>query len=213
MVPETPKQWHRYYLRKTAEFIRDKEIEGCFVECGVKQGSSSVIMAQVLDRDGYLFDTWHGFPHFSDIDASSDSKKRKLKNRVKTGKNTYKECIDNLTKNNVMSKCKMIKGDICITVPNFAKANTDMRISLLHIDTDLYDPANISMIELWDCVVEGGAVFFHDYGDKKWPGIKKIVDRYTSQYNYPIYVFDFSKLSACVILKNKTFGDFKLAVQ
>jgi O-methyltransferase len=212
MAPETPKQWHRHYIRKTAEYVKKNEIEGCFVECGVKQGSSSVIMSQVLDRDGYLFDTWHGFPHFSDVDASSDSKKKKLKKRVKTGKNTFTECTDNLIKNNVMDKCKMIKGDICITVPNFVDAyRDDLKISMLHIDTDLYEPANIALDQFWEFMSFGGAVFFHDYGDKKWPGIKKVVKNHIEQYenDYSCWVFNSFELCSCVLFKDNTAKSLK----
>jgi hypothetical protein len=212
MIPETPKQWHRHYLKKTAEFIRDKEVEGCFIECGVKQGSSSVIMAQVLEREGYLFDTWHGFPHFSDVDAYSDSKKRKLKQRVKTGKNTYKECTDNLSKNNVMNKCKMIKGDICITVPNFVDSHKDnLRISMLHIDTDLYGPANMSLDQFWEFISPGGVVFFHDYGDKEWPGIKKVVKEHIDkcENNCSCWAFAATELHSCVLFKDNTVESLK----
>jgi hypothetical protein len=98
----------------------------------------------------------------------------------------------------------MIKGDICITVPNFVDAHRDdFKISMLHIDTDLYEPANMSFDRLWEFVSPGGVVFFHDYGDKKWPGIQLIVDRFASrcQDSFSIHVFSDDKLHACIIFK------------
>lgn len=196
----TPKQWHRYLIRKTAEYIKAHSIQGAFVECGVKQGSSSVIMAEVLQRRGFLFDTWKGFPAFSDIDAFNDNRKKQLERRVYTAKDTYMDCIYNLRKKKVFHYCRLIRGDICSTIPNFASSYND-KICLLHIDTDLYVPAKISLTHLWDKVETGGIVFFHDYGDKTWPGIKQLVDQFTQKHNISFHVFDPDKLFSCFLVK------------
>ena len=77
---------------------------------------------------------------------------------------------------------------------------------MMHIDTDLYMPAKISLEQFWPYVKDSGVVFFHDYGDKKWRGIKRVVDKLVDiDNNLYFYQFDEGKLfSACVVkIKNE----------
>ncbi len=195
----TPKQWHRYLIKKSAEYLYNNSINGNFVECGVKQGSSSVIMARELKTKGYLFDTWHGFPHFHDVDVTHDRRKRQLEGRVNTGRDTFQECIDNLMNNGMMENCTMIRGDICKTVSSFIE-NNKLNINMLHIDTDLYEPAKVSLDLFLPMIVEGGIIYFHDYGDGHWPGIRKIVDELIDD-GISIHIFDRKKLFSAFAVK------------
>ncbi len=182
------KENHQHYLRKMAEHILNNSIDGCFIECGVQKGHSVIVLAQTLNREGYLFDTWHGFPTFSGKDAEThDQVKRMKKLRRKQSKNTYKECIYNLKKAGVLKRCQMIKGDICNTVPEFIK-NNKLSISIMHIDTDVYEPAKVSLESFWEFISPGGLVFFHDYGEHRWPGVTKIVDEFAEENNLKINV-------------------------
>ncbi len=174
----TPKQKHRWLVEKTALFVSNTD--GCFVECGVKQGTSSRIMATVLRRRGYLFDTWTGFPHYSEHDIPNPRRKRRLDRRVNQTKSTYKECRATLKKGKVLKYCSMIRGDILGTVPKFVKHHS-INIVMLHIDTDLYDPAQVSLKSFFPFVQDGGIVLVHDYGDGKWPGINKVVNSFITK--------------------------------
>lgn len=183
----TSKQRHRYLIKKVAEFTAGRFDNGYFAEFGVKQGTSSAIMAKVLQRKGYLFDTWHGFPSFTEEDAFNKARLKKLKFRVKTGKNTEKECINNLKKNKVFELCEMVKGDINKTVPAFFKSYEGTKFCMVHIDTDLYEPARTSLEYCWPHVMKNGLVAFHDYGDSKWPGIKKLVQGFLADHESSLY--------------------------
>ena len=173
----TPKEKHRWLVRETSKYL--KYYNGCFVECGVKQGTSSRIMAEVLQRTGYLFDTWTGFPHYSKYDLPNSRRKRRLDSRVRNKKSFYKDCKRSLKKFGVLKYCTMIKGDICETVPEFVKDNS-LVVDMLHIDTDLHDPASISLELFSPFLSENGIILMHDYGDCKWPGIKKVVDSFVN---------------------------------
>lgn len=205
----TKKQWHRYFIKIISQIIvkhvKDGEV---FVECGVKQGTSSVIMATNLNIKGYLFDTWHGFPHFSEVDLTPFTNPDKFKERIENASDTYDDCLNALTKNNVIDLCTMIRGDILKTVPDFVKNNKKLSVAMLHIDTDLYDPAQVSFDCFWPLVSEGGVVFFHDYGDKKWCGIKRVVHEFLNKnagmqtmYFHP---FNDKKLFSACIVKGKS---------
>ena len=58
-MKRTKKQWHRYFIEEISSIIskRVDKNNDVFVECGVKQGSSSVRMGKRLDIKGFLFDT------------------------------------------------------------------------------------------------------------------------------------------------------------
>ena len=106
-------------------------------------------MGQRLGIKGYLFDTWKGFPNFSNLDVNSEKDKRKLEHRIEIADDTYRDCVSALKKKGVFETCKLIRGDILITVPQFIKDLEDFNIAMMHIDTDLYEPAKISLELFW----------------------------------------------------------------
>ena len=202
-MERTKKQWHRYFVEEISSIVSkyvDKDSD-VFVECGVKQGSSSVRMGQRLGIKGYLFDTWHGFPNFSDVDYNSETDRGKMKRRVETANDTYEDCVAALQKKGIYESCCLNKGDILKTVPKFVEDLEDFTIAMMHIDTDLYEPSKISLESFWPYVKMSGIVYFHDYEDSKWRGIKKVVDDMVSKdKDLLFHVFDKNKLfSACII--------------
>jgi hypothetical protein len=205
-MERTKKQWHRYFIEEISNIISkhvDKDND-VFVECGVKQGSSSVRMGQRLGINGYLFDTWSGFPNFSDLDVYHDKDRRQMENRIKKSSDTYNDCLTALKKKGVFNLCTLVRGDILETIPDFMDCWTVRPIAMMHIDTDLYEPAKISLESFWPHVKESGVVYFHDYGDKKWRGIKKVVDDLVSIDNdLYFHQFDNNKLFSACIVKGK----------
>ena len=53
---------------------------------------------------------------------------------------------------------EFIKGDINKTIPEFCKNNEHLKIALLHIDTDVYEPAVTILENMYDRVVRGGVL-------------------------------------------------------
>ncbi len=207
-MERTKKQWHRYFVEEISNIVashvdKDKDV---FVECGVKQGSSSVRMGVRLGISGYLFDTWHGFPNFSDLDVHHDKDRKRMEMRIRNSNSTYRDCVNALKKHGLFEICSMVEGDILKTVPSFMEDITnDLSIAMMHIDTDLYEPAKVSLESFWPHVKEGGVVYFHDYGDKKWRGIKKVVDDLVDNDDDLLFhVFDKNKLFSAVIIKNSS---------
>jgi len=197
------KKMHRFLLEKTTDFVRSYLFDGCFIESGVKQGTSSVIMSKSLNKKGYLFDTWKNFPHFSKVDAFSEKRKQKLQKRVKSKYNTFDSCVSNLKTNEVDHLCKMIQGDICKTIPDFIKINKDIPICFIHSDSDLYEPTKVTLKSCWPSLLNGGIIFVHDYGSRKWPGINKSINNFVKKVQSRIYVFDPKLLHSIVIIKNE----------
>ena len=84
----------------------------------------------------------------------------------------------------------MILLNILKTVPKFVKSNKQIRISLLHIDVDLYDATKVSLENLFPCVVKGGIVILDDYG--AFPGANKAIEEYFKDKKYKIEQLRFS---------------------
>ena len=55
-----------------------------------------------------------------------------------------------------ISNVELIKGNIMDTVDQYLLENPSERIALLHIDTDVYEPAKKGLEEMFDRVVRGG---------------------------------------------------------
>jgi hypothetical protein len=200
-----PKYRHRYLLQKISEYLKQNNNEGnCFIESGVKQGSASVVMSKILKKRGYLFDTWSNFPHFNKIDYTTLKRKQKLQKRVEKGKNTYQECKDNLISNKVYKACKMVRGDILKTVPKFiGKKGENLFISLIHSDSDLYEPTKTTLNLFFPFLTNGGMVLVHDYQTKQWPGVTKSVDEFVKKkHNLLIHIFKENVTCSFLIMKD-----------
>ena len=89
-MERTKKQWHRYFVEEISSIVSKNvsKDDDVFIECGVKQGSSSVRMGTRLSVRGYLFDTWHGFPNFSDVDVDSKRARDYMNHRIKNSSDT-----------------------------------------------------------------------------------------------------------------------------
>lgn len=162
-------------------FKRAVEIPGEIVECGVFKGASFCHFAQLRallscnhSKKLIGFDTFGEFPETSfdqdipfretfiqDAGSKSITTNRLLEHLAQ------KRCHDNVS---------LIPGDICQTVPEYCEANPQLRISLLNLDVDIYEPSAVILEHLYPKLVPGGILLLDDYG--VFPGETKAVDEY-----------------------------------
>ena len=71
---------------------------------------------------------------------------------------------------------ELVEGDIMETVPRYIEQHPELRISLLNLDTDIYEPATVILEHLYPRIVRGGILIIDDYG--VFPGETKAVDDY-----------------------------------
>ena len=57
----------------------------------------------------------------------------------------------------------MIKGEVSQTIPNFLNENPHLRISLLHLDVDIYKPTIIALKYFWERLSRNGILIIDDY--------------------------------------------------
>ena len=176
--------------------------DGDYVECGTYRGNTLLPAALYSSSKGYFqkkkligVDTFEGFPltdkhDFRDIpnyftvlrSKNLISEEHFNKAKIRTNnfndlshlENEYfldtKEVFENCSKfNNI----ELLKGTFESVLPTFNK-----KISVLHLDGDLYHSYLTCLNNLYDNVINEGAIIFDEYYSCKYPGARVAVDEF-----------------------------------
>jgi hypothetical protein len=161
-------------------FKRTSDIRGEILEFGIFKGNSFFrwikfrdLLEQTSSRKIIGFDVFGDFP---EANFEDDKLKREAFVReTKGGKSiSYEEITSLLQKQNLHKNVEIIKGDILKTLDQYVNNNPHLKISLLHIDVDLYEPTKFILEKLYDRVTKGGIIILDDYG--AFAGTNKAVD-------------------------------------
>jgi hypothetical protein len=157
------------------------QVPGSIVEAGIFKGPSFNRFAAFRYlfeasgcRDLIGFDTFGKFP-----DTAFEQDRIMLKKFID---NAGDESIsmDQLTKVLVDKDCgsgvTLVGGDILETVPEFVKQHPELRISLLHLDVDIYEPSKCVIECFYPLMSPGSVLILDDY--TIFPGATKAVDDY-----------------------------------
>jgi hypothetical protein len=141
-------------------------IPGDVVECGVFKGISMTrfltfreILENYNSRKIYGFDVFGKFPK---------PKNQGDKSFLKRWEKNAGDGIDVKELNEILfdkkfSNFELVKGDVKKTIPNFIKQHPGLKISLLHLDMDIYEPTKFTLKKLFPYVVKGGIILLDDY--------------------------------------------------
>ncbi|HEX8332822.1 MAG TPA: TylF/MycF/NovP-related O-methyltransferase [Segetibacter sp.] len=172
-----------------------QDLQGAIVECGVFKGMSLIrfatftkLLSNNSPRAIYGFDTYGEFP---ETNYEGDKELRStFINSAGSSSISEKELYALLKKKDIADNVTLIAGDIRSTVPEFAHNNKDLKIALLNLDVDIYEPAVTILEHLFPLVEKGGVVLLDDYN--KFPGETKAVNDYFKNRNVNIENFPFS---------------------
>jgi hypothetical protein len=179
------------------------EIPGAIVECGVLKGASfsrfatfREIFSNPFSKQIIGFDTFGKFPETSFED---DKQRRDLQIDVAGNESISTEQLKKILKHKGIERnIELIEGDITKTVPKYIKDNPRLKISLLNLDTDIYEPAVTILENLYPRITKGGILLLDDY--ETFPGEAKAVDDYFKDQDVEIKKFPFC-LSPSYIIK------------
>jgi hypothetical protein len=174
-------------------------LEGDIVECGVGNGQSlSYILfnltynAEHFGKKYIGFDSFEGFPETSIHDNSSRNVKKGEWNHV-----DEKYILSNLNDlgfaDTDYKNIKFIKGFFENT---FQKEYENIeKISLLHIDCDLYSSTKISLETWFNKVEKNGIIVFDEYLNSinSFPGAVKAIDDFLGEDKKKINICPFTK--------------------
>jgi hypothetical protein len=171
---------------------------GWIVECGIYRGFSFFSLGRFLEifcmgdktRKMLGFDSFEGFTEL----APEDGGEKKSTTRMKGGTNPsdFEEDFFELLKLNNqdafapwVERMLVVKGDARVTIPQYVKENPGLRIALLHIDIDIYEPVSAALENFYPRVVPGGVVVLDEYAHQEWPGESAALEQYFKKNNLP----------------------------
>lgn len=179
-------------------------IPGFLVECGVFKGTSLARFAIYRDLlQNSQTQKIIGFDIFGEFPKTDFLPDKKLRNRftkLAGSQSISKEQMLKILKHKGLEKnIELIQGDINKTVPEYLKSHPKLKISLLNLDTDIYEPAVTILDTLYPRIVKGGILILDDY--KVFPGETKAVNEYFKGKKIKIEKFPFSSTPHYIIKK------------
>ena len=184
-------------------FKRTIDLPGEIVECGVFKGVSLMRWAHLrsmLCHDSAKriigFDTFGKFPGTG---FAADQNKREdfIANAGDESISTQ-QLSGLLDRQGLGKKVELVPGDISQTVPRFLEANPQLKISLLNLDTDIYEPAVTILEHLYGRIVKGGVLILDDYA--VFPGETRAVDEFFADKDVEIRRFGYAMTPSYVII-------------
>lgn len=178
-------------------------LAGEIVECGVFKGTSFAKFAMFRELFGNSFskkiigfDSFEKFPetmYKADVEARKQFVKAAGENCI-----SKQQMLEVLQHKGITKHIELIEGDITKTVPEYLEKHPELKISLLNLDTDIYEPAVTILKNLYPCIVTGGVLILDDYG--VFAGETKAVDDYFKDKNVKIKKLPFA-MTPCYIVK------------
>lgn len=179
------------FLAHIEIFTKTIGLPGAIVECGVFKGASLLTFIKLVEvycsgdtlKRVIGFDTFKGFPSLSQKDGPQDKSRGKETGgwNARDFLPTLKKIVDITQEDSMIPRFKrveLIQGDVRKTIPDYIKKNSGLRISLLHLDLDLYEPTKVALKYLYPMVVSGGIVILDEYAMNGFPGESAAFDEY-----------------------------------
>jgi len=166
-----------------------KGVEGEIIECGVYKGASLSRFIKFRDIFGQTdikkvvgFDVFGRFPVPKGKYSKNDilGRGKFIKDSGECGV-SEKKLVEFLKESHVFKNVELVKGDVSITLRKYVRERPDLKISLLHIDIDLYRATLDCLKFLYEKVTRGGAIILDDY--KSFPGATQAIDEFFSDKN------------------------------
>lgn len=188
-------------LNQLEIFKKIVELPGDVLEFGVYKGTSIVrlltfrnLLESEFSRKIFGFDVYGKFPNQLELETDKEFVS-KFENAG--GYGISKDELELHLINKGFSNFELIKGDIFETIPEFIANNPSLKISLLHIDVDVYEPTKIILESFWNKIVRGGILMLDDYGTVD--GETKAVDEFFENKNIMIQKPKYNHIPSFII--------------
>lgn len=163
---------------------RTAHLEGDMAELGVYRGGSAKVIASVCpSKRLYLFDTFTGLPFDETFERDPD--RHCNRGRFAADESEARSFLVGL---NVAFYPGFFPLS-AIGLPDAGNGIGDVSFSFVHVDCDLYSSAKDAIWFFWPRMVNGGIMFFDDYGCK-FTGVTEALDEWfgpeltEKQYDY-----------------------------
>ena len=177
-------------------------VPGDIVECGVFKGSSLsrfAMFRKLFDQDESR--SIFGFDMFGPFPETGYEPDKSLRNDFVKAAGlesiSEEQLMDVLRRKHCSKNVSLVAGNICETVPAFTSNNPALKISLLNLDTDIYEPAVVILEHFWPKLSPGGVLVLDDYN--VFPGETAAVDTFFSGQNINIQRFPYAQTPSFII--------------
>ena len=174
-------------------FKRVMELPGVIIDLGVYRGASTFTWAKLCEifcptdvrKKVYGFDTFTGFESLSQEDSPAPSSQDARPGgyfggaSIEEDLELAQQAMNQDKHLRHLNRIEFIKGDVMKTVPEFvASQGNGLRVALLNLDLDLYEPTRVSLEHFVPKMVRGGIIILDEYAVAPWGGESKAVDEY-----------------------------------
>lgn len=192
----------------------DKKVPGDIFEFGCYKGRSLLAIALLLKKIKskkivYAFDSFKGFPAYTDKDSFKKLNYRKdvyrkhlLSTKIrqhlinsKINKKNISSSLDfSLNSKDILEKkikflglnnIKIIQGNFQLTVPKFL-LKFSKKIFAVNLDCDLYDSYKVVLDSIFPYLIKNTYVHLDEYYSIKFPGAKIAVDEFCKKNNLKV---------------------------
>jgi hypothetical protein len=178
------------------------DLPGALVECGVFKGVSLTLFVEfreIVERSTARkiigFDTFEQFPET--FFAEDREFRRKFISVAGIESISKDQLIEVLKRKNLYTNIELIEGDITETLPLYVRDHPELRIALLNLDTDIYEPAVTILECLYPRIVSGGILLLDNYGVTT--GETKAIDDYFTGKDIKIQKLPFRETPAFIM--------------
>ena len=169
------------------------DVPGVIVDLGVYRGASTFTWAKLCEifcptdirKTVYGFDTFEGFTEINSEDGPENPNQDVVPggyfggSSIEADMALAQEAMNQDRHLRHKNRIELIKGDVCETIPQFSKDKGDgLRIALLNLDLDLYEPTRTALEHFVPRMARGGIIVVDEYAVDTFGGETKAVDEY-----------------------------------
>ena len=189
------------FLAQSEIFMRQLEIKGSIIDCGVHHGNSLMTWAKLsaihepynYHRRIFGFDNFEGFPELHAIDKGVSPVA--FKGGLTPGYEILEEldavigAYDEDRPLSHIQKVQLKQGDATITIPKFVVENEWLVVSLLYLDFDIYEPTKVALETFVPLMPKGAIIAFDEAANWDWPGETRALREVLGINNYKLESF------------------------
>jgi hypothetical protein len=203
-----------YAMYQAAEYVVRAQVPGDVVECGVWKAGSSMIVALAFrylaftEPSFYLYDTFEGMPETEARDQNFGNPAFHMAMQfaalLRGGSSAFFYAPLDEARANMQStgyppeKTIFVKGRVEQTLPG----QMPRRISILHLDSDLYRSTYHSLTHLFPSLSPGGVLIVDDYDS--WKGSREATDQYFQENGVSMLLLRIGDSGARIGIKPST---------
>jgi hypothetical protein len=189
----TPRYTLARFLAHYELFKRVVELPGAIVDLGVYRGASTFTWAKLCEifcptdirKTVFAFDTFTGFTGLHTHDGAENLEQDRRPGGYAAGTNMRalldkaQAAMNEDRHLRHINRIQFIEGDVEETIPRFCEEHGQgLKIALLNLDLDLYEPTKVALDHFVPRVVPGGVIIVDEYAVDTFGGESKAVDEY-----------------------------------